>query len=501
MVLAKAVPKLEFAKIRYVKQPPKADALVESLRAIGYTVGDAIADLIDNSVAAKAKNIWLDFEWGPRGKVLVTLRDDGNGMTPEYLEKAMTVGGRRPSEERERTDLGRYSMGLKTASWSQAKGLAVISKTTGTKLAAAFWDLDHVAETGEWDLGIGCPEEARAAAQALAAQKQGTAVVWYKVDRMVGPTSEDDTATREKFNKLVDGVGHHIRGSFHDFMEKKGLKIHLNGNRLQPWDPCLRKSSELVAEETIEDPRGNIRVEAYILKDHRKMSDEEKLEATHTKGWIEHQGFQVYRANRLILDGTWFGIGAKHPTANAARIALYLPNTMDSDWHVDVKKATMIPPLAVRERLRRIADFTRKAAKDSIRRKGQLERRTHGDVSIVWRRMFEEKRIVYRVNREHHLLKELLGSKESSAVARDVIALVEKALPIDTIRTDLHEGDHAVTQPQAPALEKELLALALEMVKHRMKKGMTRKQAIEFVCGIEPFCDSADIQLQLRDNQ
>src|ERR1051325_1165819 len=299
--------------IRYVRQPPKADALVESLRAIGYTVGDAIADLIDNSVAAKAKNIWLDFDWSPGGNVRVTLVDDGHGMTSSFLEKAMTVGGRRPSEQREKTDLGRYSMGLKTASCSQVKGLAVVTKSKDGEMSCAFWDLDKVAETGDWDLGIGCPEEAHRAYETVSKLKHGTAVVWYKVDRMIGPTSEDDTATREKFNKLVAGVGEHLRGAFHEFMQDKGLRIFLNGkeNQLTPWDPCLRESSELVMEETLPTDTRDIHVEAYVLKDHRKMSESEAKDAEHTKGWIEHQGFHVYRANRLILDGTWFELAKK----------------------------------------------------------------------------------------------------------------------------------------------------------------------------------------------
>ncbi len=474
---------------------------MESLRALGYTVGDAVADLIDNSVAAKAKNIWLDFDWSGGGNVQVTLVDDGQGMTPTFLEKAMTVGGRRPSEQREKTDLGRYSMGLKTASWSQAKGLAVVTKSKDGTISAAFWDLDKVTETGEWDLGIGCPKEAHQAYDTVSKLKQGTAVVWYKVDRMIGPTSEDDTATREKFNKLVVGVGDHIRGAFHDYMESKGLRIFLNGkeNQLKPWDPCLRSSSELVMEETIPTPKGDIRVEAYVLKDHKKMTEAESNEAHHTKGWIEHQGFQVYRANRLILDGTWFGLATKHPSTNAARIALYLPNTMDSEWHVDVKKATMIPPLGAREKLRRIADYTRKQAKEVIRRKGQLERRTHGDTAIVWRRRFEDKRIVYRINREHKVIEEYLKNEETADLARDIIALIEKSLPIDLIRTDLHESEAPVSQPQAAGLDKELLALALAQVERRMQKGMTRKQAVQFVIGIEPFCDSAEIQQALRE--
>ena len=130
---------------------PDAASMFESLRAFGYELPTALADLIDNSVFAGARNVWIDFEWNG-AESTVSITDDGHGMAEKELVNAMRPGSRNPREVRDPKDLGRFGLGLKTASLSQGRRLTVRSKQVESTGFTRCWDLDHVAKTGDWYL-------------------------------------------------------------------------------------------------------------------------------------------------------------------------------------------------------------------------------------------------------------------------------------------------------------------------------------------------------------
>lgn len=135
--------------MRYTDMPPYAPTLMESTRAIGYSIEAAIADIIDNSVAAKANRVDIDFF--PIGEAYISILDDGCGMSESKLIAAMQYGSNDPLEQREENDLGRYGLGMKTASLSQCRILTVISKKDGT-VCGAQWNLNHVKRAKSWSL-------------------------------------------------------------------------------------------------------------------------------------------------------------------------------------------------------------------------------------------------------------------------------------------------------------------------------------------------------------
>ena len=115
--------------VEYEYAIPRADATIQSYRAIGYDLPTAIADIIDNSLSAGAVNVWLMFEWDGDNS-WITVRDDGCGMDEVELVNAMRPGSCSPLDERSERDLGRFGLGLKTAAFSQAKRLIVRSRRT-----------------------------------------------------------------------------------------------------------------------------------------------------------------------------------------------------------------------------------------------------------------------------------------------------------------------------------------------------------------------------------
>ena len=224
---------------------PRADALMESLRATGYSLPDAVCDIIDNCITAGARNIWLNFHWAGADS-WVSILDDGRGMSEAGLIDAMRIGSRSPREVREPSDLGRYGLGLKTASISQARSLTVathVAKQSG--MSTRQWDLDHLASTGDWQLLNAPADVATEDVKRLSKLDQGTLVVWNKLDRLVGDVGTDNTQARRQFHDALRAVEEHVAMIFHRFMVQRNLiSIWLNGQEVRPWDPFSRTTPQ-----------------------------------------------------------------------------------------------------------------------------------------------------------------------------------------------------------------------------------------------------------------
>lgn len=198
---------MDYSKIETASAAPKASSMVETFRAIGYSLETAVADIIDNSISADAKNIWVDRFWHG-GQSVITIKDDGHGMTSVETIQAMRPGSQNPNDERSEKDLGRFGLGLKTASFSQCRKVTVFSKRKDFAPAYWTWDLDYVAQNDTWDLLKWKPEDF---ACALDDVESGTIVIWKDMDRVVRPTvSESDLNAHEKFSRAMDRVKNHI---------------------------------------------------------------------------------------------------------------------------------------------------------------------------------------------------------------------------------------------------------------------------------------------------
>src|SRR5687768_16355260 len=103
---------------------PDARRHMRSLSDMGYDFAQAIADVVDNSIAAEATEVRIDIEFDG-DESWVRIADNGAGMRPEVLKEAMRYGANREYDE---DDLGKFGLGLKTASMSQCRRLTVASR-------------------------------------------------------------------------------------------------------------------------------------------------------------------------------------------------------------------------------------------------------------------------------------------------------------------------------------------------------------------------------------
>jgi len=256
---------------------PEAKALSQSLRAFGYDVSTAVADLIDNSISAEAKNIYIQFEWN-EGDPWVAIIDDGSGMTEQQLFQAMKPGSSDPLDKRDKNDLGRFGLGLKTASFSQCRSVTVISKTINSKLCIRRWDLDLISEQNKWILlKIGSPVSDAVYEQYLKDTEHGTVVLWEKLDRLVPEEYIDNEDYQRAFLDYGHQVKEHVSSVFYSYMRGLNkINFYLNNNLIEMWDPFALNNTHttyLPAEKLFVNGK-EVDIHSYILP-HQKWLDAE----------------------------------------------------------------------------------------------------------------------------------------------------------------------------------------------------------------------------------
>lgn len=252
-------------------------SLIESLRSVGYSLPAAVADILDNSIAAQAKNISVIFHWAGKDSHVVIL-DDGRGMTEAELRAAMRPGSRNPLEERDPKDLGRFGLGLKTASLSQCRNLCVASKPAKGFLSTRTWDLEALAGSPEWRLLHAAPPAAKAPIQELDAAPKGTAVIWSDLDRIIGDEHPGDAVAHARFNDAIDQVRDHLSLTFHRFLEARSFKLSLNGRPILPWNPFMtngRITSSTTPEEFIPFGKSGVTFQGFTLPHKDALTEEE----------------------------------------------------------------------------------------------------------------------------------------------------------------------------------------------------------------------------------
>lgn len=411
---------------------PEAASMIETFRAIGYNLETAIADIIDNSITACANKITIQRYW-KGGASVITIKDNGKGMTNEELIDAMRPGSQNPLADRDPKDLGRFGLGLKTASFSQCRKLTVISKKNN-QVSYWTWDLDFVAQTQKWNIIHWCPEEYK---NTLDDVDTGTLVIWSALDRILpADTDERDEISKEKFSASLQKVRDHIAMTFHRFIEEKQIAIIWGSHEIAPWNPfcpCEKKRQSFPVDHL----PGNVTITGYVLPHKHNFTSESAFHAAEgPKGWSGQQGFYVYRGKRLLLSGEWLGMFRKEESCKLARIAIDLPNNLDAEWQIDIKKSKARPPVYSKDQLEQYAKLVRKSAEEVFRHRGKiLKQRAGREFHPLWLDKKKDSNWSYIINRENPLilyLKDLATEKPTEAIDQ-LLLLIESNVPTKTI--------------------------------------------------------------------
>ncbi|MGV1004864.1 MAG: ATP-binding protein [Candidatus Nanopelagicales bacterium] len=342
---------------------PSAARLTDSLRDIGYDFSSAVADLLDNSITAGATQIDVLIEFdGPDSRVFVA--DNGDGMTVNGLTEAMRFGSRRSYG---RGDLGRYGLGLKTASLSQGRSLTVVTRRANSKrtILTRQLDLDLVLEFDDWLIIEPDRTEVINRARNLLEDSPGTVVVWEKLDRVVPARSASGGWARRRFENLAERASEHLSMVFHRFLSGEATSsgnvvITVNGTKLRPWDPFARveKSTMELPLETFEiqhgDISGVVALRRYVLPGRDQFSSHAEFERlSGPLKWNRQQGLYTYRADRLVQWGGWSGIRGIDEHTKLARASLEFDTDLDAAFNINVAKMRVALPAQLRQMIER----------------------------------------------------------------------------------------------------------------------------------------------------
>lgn len=426
---------------------PRADILVESTRSIGYTFESALADIIDNSIGNGATHI--DVRFSSIDPKYIAILDDGCGMTPDELIIAMRYGSKNVNDQRAESDLGRFGLGLKTASLSQCRKLTVISKKNNV-ISAASWDLDFIIEQQGWSLKLYDYDEMVSQynkaipgiLEQLNAYETGTIVIWENFDKMLEGASEPDTL----FDEKISIARSHLELIYHNFLDKMSkspIEIRFNYLPLAAKDPFLTKhpGTQPLSEEYINLEGHNIKVKPYILPYINKLSPSD-IELLGTLDDLRNkQGIYVYRNNRLIIWGTWFRLDTKNELNKLARIRVDIPNSLDHIWDIDIKKSTASLPNSIKQNLKFIV----------IRAIGSSERvyihqgnkLINDEYDHVWELRKTKEETFFKINKELLIYKAFLESlsAEQAKQFKALIKLMEATVPFKYAYTLLAKNE------------------------------------------------------------
>ncbi len=330
---------------------PDPQRMIEGLRDTGYEFDTAIADIVDNSIAANATAVDIRVDADVRGNIHVSIADNGDGMDQAGLENAMRYGARaRPSA----ASLGKYGLGLKTASTAFARRLSVTSRNSASAPPTMItWDLDHVGKVRKWEVLITDTPDAEALdhLEDTAPGHSGTVVSWSKVDRLIKDYSRPDgKAARKALEKKVEDLRWHLGMVYQRFLDHtdgraSNVTMTLNGRRVEAWDPFLSGISEVLAQqdvpvETESGTKATFSVKAHVLPRREEFPDQKAAAAARLSS--DMQGIYIYRENRLIHEADWLDMFQKEPHGTLLRVDFSFDHTLDEAFHLDIKKSQII---------------------------------------------------------------------------------------------------------------------------------------------------------------
>jgi hypothetical protein len=479
----------EIMTSRQADATPHAAALIEGLRDIGYSLETAISDIIDNSVTARARLVQIITETHSQ-EPYIAIVDDGAGMSEDELIAAMRPGSRNPLANRDAPDLGRFGLGLKSASFSQCRRLTVVSRKEG-HTCTAIWDLDDVAESNKWAVQLLDDVSGIPGVDHLGGT--GTLVLWQKLDRLTGGYSHSSGKRAEVINQRIAETERHLRLVFHRFMEEaKPLRLRLNGRMLQPLDPFVRESPATIVdpEERLSLVGGDVEIQSFTLPHHKQMSTKDWEDVAGPEGHLKSQGFYLYRGKRLIIFGTWFGLCRQSELTKLSRVRIDIPNSMDADWKIDVKKSSAQLPPTVRDRLKKVIERIQAGSKRTYNKRGQ--KLVDHERLPMWHRIQADGQIRYRPNVEHPAFANFAENLPSDLRRGffNCIALVGASLPIDTLHADMAGSAEAIMPDR---VDEDTLAQAVQAtLSVLMGAGKEIKEIVSLMKDVDPFRSAWD---------
>ena len=469
---------------------PDPISLLESNRNLGYSIEEAISDLIDNSISAEATNV--SYEIHPNnGKPYFLLKDNGIGMSnlDNELVDSFRLGSKNPLDERDPNDLGRFGFGMKTASLSQARILTVITKKKGYNTLAFSLDLNFIRDNGKWLLKKIDDDFYKAEFDFLKDLDSGTIIRWDDWDR--APKSENDLLS------LNSQINDYLSVCFHRFIEK-GISISCHDYSLESCSPIPSgEGAEFYSEITL-DKNNKAKQTSYILQ-HPKNWEEnyENINRFNSfrlfNGFERQQGIYIYRCDRLLTpQGGWLGLLKKGNAAKFARVVIDYPNDADALWSLDITKTNASIPFEFKREIKKLIDKTKKKSVTKIVRGNRNIKRSLSQThSNIWKISDEREFNSYKyiIDNNHPILRGLIDEKKIKEKDLNfLLKLISENLPvakiIDNNDIDPSKHDRMISQNKLSEIDLEMAKILFQ----NQMKTETKAVAFSWLLNFEPYC-------------
>lgn len=454
--------------------------IIGVLGSSGYSLETALADIVDNSIAAKATKIQLKFNIKNSADDTVMILDNGFGMSLDTMKKAAILAHTGKEEKRNVEDLGRYSLGLKSASMSFCDRLYIISKEKDKEANSIIMDFEEIIKNHTWNA-----YEASIPEYESLIGESGTIIVWKKL-KIINSNQFD----RRLLNEKIASVEQHFSHIFSDYLKKNIIQIYIEKNRIMPWDPfmlCL-DNTKIVSSSSIIYKGEKIETTTYILPVASSLTEQEQRTLI-GKGLGEQQGFYIYRNGRIISEGGWLNLAGLtiDNKSQYARIRVDIPTNLDEDFKVNFMKNSIEIPEELKSQFIKIAKIAKRESLHNyayMKNPSFKKERKKKDVIPVWSVTNTDKGIYLTINENHPIILEI--TKELSIRNRKkLFSLLSKNIPVDRVQSNDFNNkgytEQEINQLLAETYESlKSDGLSLEDIQHKMSNMEPFNQELYF---------------------
>lgn len=347
-------------KLDYEEANPNPEYLIKSIAEQGYSLETALADLIDNSISANSDKIEILTDFSDSNQINLFITDNGDGMSSSELTASMKFPSSSVDHKREKSDLGRFGLGLKTASFSQTRRFTVISKKNKGEFSARTWDVSYLKKVAKWRIIVNTKDEIfrllerySACSQNFANQfesyEPSTLVIWqglFKYQNFIDSHNRNEAL----INQLNKETREYLGIVFHRFMQRQNnpLKIRINNWLVDYFDPFpIDKRNDLrslgVFERVFKEDV--FKVEPFVLP-VSAIKDEKKHGGwvTPNRHLMDLEGLYIYRGNRVIYFGGWNGLIKRQANLKLGRLKVDVGNINDDVLQLNVAKSKISIP-------------------------------------------------------------------------------------------------------------------------------------------------------------
>lgn len=411
--------------IQFEDVNPNPEFLIKSIAEQGYSLESSLADLMDNSISATATKIEVLIKMDKEPFHLF-VADNGSGMDEKTLKENMKFPSTSPDSKREFSDLGRFGLGMKTASFAQTRCFTVLSRKKGDKkFAGRTWDVDYLKREGKWRLIINTSKEVNELLnQYLTLNKEhlnafddfeaNTIVIWkglYKFENYL----EEGNRRNALSKQITEVTSDYLSLVFHRFLERKSnrLQIRINNSLIKSFNPFPTNEKDFrpITYKQKSFSTDIIKMEGFVLPS-RSIDESQKghtIWTTKNRGLMDMEGIYIYRSDRIILFGGWNGLIKKAPRLQLARLRVEVGNSVDHLLHLNVAKSQVAIPHDLIKAFESYIDNLKIEAEREFYNRGIRRFSTNAteNKSQLFERKASNKGALLELNNEFPLLKNL----------------------------------------------------------------------------------------------